>query len=83
MSYLETKDPLGEALKWCANLSKHSTLEPATQALVSEVYLLKGKFLPALRAIVCGFNILVVKHDVHYHTKIHQDLLIALTTRST
>lgn len=78
-SYLETEDPLGEAVKWCNNLSRHSTLEPATQALVSEVYLLKGKFLPSLRALVCGFDMVARKYDVHYHVKIHHDLLVALT----
>jgi peptide alpha-N-acetyltransferase len=50
-------DPLVEALRWANTISRFPTSEPDTQELVCAVYLKKGKYSLALRALSCGLKV--------------------------
>jgi peptide alpha-N-acetyltransferase len=50
-------DPLVEALRWANTISRYPTSEPDTQELVCAVYLKKGKYSLALRALSCGLKV--------------------------
>lgn len=50
-------DPLVEALRWANVISRYPNSEPDTQELACAVYLKKGKYSLALRALSCGLKI--------------------------